>query len=318
MILQLGANGRDVERLQQKLRELGCYRGVLDGVFGGGTESAVKIFQRSQNLVVDGCVGPLTQKALFGSIFIDNLQSEISLERRCLELTGSFETGLKVPECFSSISGDFDRQGISFGALQWNLGQGSLQPLLSQMISNHRDVTQEIFQDLFKELEGILQGSLRVQLEFANKIQCPRRHTIYEPWRGMFKVLGRTSEFQNIQLLSTQNLYIDALNMCRKYEVFTERAVALMFDIRVQNGSISKKTRQTILTEYEHLRGCTEDAHLRCIANLRADASCPKWKEDVRVRKMCIASGEGSVHGILYNLEKMFDVKLVPAKIFST
>ena len=31
----------------------------------------------------------------------------------------------------AGLSGDFDGQGLSFGVLQWNLGQGSLQPLLA-------------------------------------------------------------------------------------------------------------------------------------------------------------------------------------------
>jgi peptidoglycan hydrolase-like protein with peptidoglycan-binding domain len=37
---------------------------VVDGVFGRLTEAAVKAFQKSRGLVVDGIVGPLTWSKL--------------------------------------------------------------------------------------------------------------------------------------------------------------------------------------------------------------------------------------------------------------
>lgn len=33
------------------------------------------------------------------------------------------------------------------------------------------------------------------------------------------------------------------------------------------------------------------------VANRRAEAANPRWVDDVRVRKLCIARGEGTVHG---------------------
>jgi hypothetical protein len=53
--------------------------------------------------------------------------TNLPLAGRSLALTGSFETGKLPPDCFSALAGDFDGQGLSFGALQWNIEQGSLQ-----------------------------------------------------------------------------------------------------------------------------------------------------------------------------------------------
>jgi hypothetical protein len=48
--------------------------------------------------------------------------------KTALEITGGFET---AGNPWAGISNDFDGQGISCGILQWNIGQGSLQPLVN-------------------------------------------------------------------------------------------------------------------------------------------------------------------------------------------
>ena len=58
--LKLGSQGEDVRTVQRKLKELGFYKGSVDGDFGEGTETAVKAFQKQYGLTVDGKVGPNT------------------------------------------------------------------------------------------------------------------------------------------------------------------------------------------------------------------------------------------------------------------
>lgn len=53
--------------------------------------------------------------------------------KQALEITGDFETSGNT---WSQITGDFDGQGISCGVLQWNIGQGSLQPLVKAVGQN--------------------------------------------------------------------------------------------------------------------------------------------------------------------------------------
>ncbi|WP_058234608.1 C40 family peptidase [Devriesea agamarum] len=64
--LRHGARGEAVSALQQQLVDRGA-RIAVDGVFGRDTLNAVRDFQRSQGLQVDGIVGPLTWSAL-GSV----------------------------------------------------------------------------------------------------------------------------------------------------------------------------------------------------------------------------------------------------------
>lgn len=51
-----GDKGSDVLEVQKRLKGLGFYQGNLDGIFGRGMEKAVKYFQESRNLKVDGQV----------------------------------------------------------------------------------------------------------------------------------------------------------------------------------------------------------------------------------------------------------------------
>ena len=59
-----GDTGQAVRTIQDKLKRWGYYDGSVDGIFGSGTASAVRYFQRSNGLTADGIVGPATLRAL--------------------------------------------------------------------------------------------------------------------------------------------------------------------------------------------------------------------------------------------------------------
>lgn len=59
-----GAHGNAVRELQSMLQQLGLYGGALGGNFGPLTDAAVRAFQRSNGLKVDGWAGPKTMAKL--------------------------------------------------------------------------------------------------------------------------------------------------------------------------------------------------------------------------------------------------------------
>jgi hypothetical protein len=309
--LRRGWTGEDVKTLQRALEGAGSYRGPVDGVFGGGTESAVRAFQASKGLTADGVVGEATWKALTPAAQVGNDMVTKPLAYRCLALTGTFETGTPPPDCFAGISGDFNGQGLSFGVCQWNIGQGSLQSLLLKMAKDHPAIMSTVFGKRLPELEAVLADPDRAdQLAWVRSIQDPRCR-FFEPWAGYFKALGRTDEFQQIEQNAAAGLFAAALQLCRDYGLKTERAVALMFDIKTQNGSIRDVTKAQIVRDFE--KAVTEVDLLKIVANRRADAAKPQWAEDVRRRKLAIANGGGTVHGKHLDLEAQFGIRLQTA-----
>jgi len=63
-VLKQGDSGADVKKVQSRLKQWGYYSGTVDGIYGSDTVSAVKSFQRTNGLKVDGKVGPKTAAAI--------------------------------------------------------------------------------------------------------------------------------------------------------------------------------------------------------------------------------------------------------------
>jgi hypothetical protein len=313
MIVRRGMTGDTVRQIQQRLQQAGALKGPVDGDFGGGSEAAVKSFQKSQGLNPSGAVDAQTWEKLFpGQAAPVNPLVSAPLINRCLALTGSFETGKQPPDCFCGITGDFDGQGISFGVLQWNIGQNSLQDLLKEAFDQHTAVCQDVFHEHFDTVRALGTSPIAQQLDFARSIQT--RGVVQEPWMGMLKTLGRTPEFQDVQVQHARKKYNTAVQLCAEYQLESERATALMFDIVTQNGSIGPIVKAQILADYASIPAgsseASEVARMQSIANRRAAAARTEFINDVRIRKLTIAEGTGTVHGIFYDLEETFGITL--------
>ena len=63
-----GSTGAEVKAIQETLKDRGLYSGSIDGIYGAGTQAAVKKFQKQQGLTADGIAGHLTLKRLGVSV----------------------------------------------------------------------------------------------------------------------------------------------------------------------------------------------------------------------------------------------------------
>jgi peptidoglycan hydrolase-like protein with peptidoglycan-binding domain len=312
-----GARGPEIVRLQIRLKELDLYNKGIDDVFGPGLEAAVRGFQSKNGLPETGVVDQVTLDRLFAgpSPRLAAVQGKPTAYRAFV-LTAGFETSEAAPpECFCGLAGNFDGQGISFGLLQWNLGQGTLQPMLKQLFAKEPEFMERTFEDGVPELKQMLARDRAAQLAWAASISDGRK--VKEPWRSRFKKLGHSAACQDWQVEAARDRYREAARLSKEYGLWSERGTALMFDIAVQNGSIKADTKKQILEDFAKLpqdltREQQELERMRIIANRRAEASRPDYVEDVRRRKLTIAEGVGMVHGIGYDLERQYDLRLTP------
>jgi hypothetical protein len=131
----------------------------------------------------------------------------------------------------------------------------------------------------------------------------------------MLRALGRHPDCQALQVEQSGRYMDQAKALCREYDLWSERGLALMFDIAVQNGSISPAVKKQVAADLDVIakRGTLrEEDRMRSIAHRRAAAAKPRFVEDVRRRKLAIAEGRGTVHGIDYDLERDFGLTLKP------
>lgn len=249
-------------------------------------------------------------------------QNTLPLSTRVLNMAGFFENSAYVPQSFSGVSNNFDGEGISIGALQQNIGRGSLQPLLKKLDQEHPEVLQSAFGEDYHSLHRMLKMPHDSQLEWAKQIQRPGEDGInpWSRWKREFQALGRTPEYQQIQIGAADTVYRKSLQLCKQFGLKSERGVAFMFDIVTQNGGIEKRglhIGRDIQQEIDALKRAgkdSEEARMATIAKHRTAACHPRWRLDALKRKMTIARGHGVVHEHRIDLEKQFGITLAPAQ----
>ena len=99
--------------------------------------------------------------------------------------------------------------------------------------------------------------------------------------------------------------------MAKEYGLKSERGVALMTDVNVQNGSIKTATKNKILASFKE--NMSEVEKMIIISTLRSKDCNPQWQADVLKRKLMYANGIGTVHGIIFDLAKDYAIDLQDA-----
>lgn len=123
---QRGSTGSVVTQIQTKLKKWGYYSGAVDGIYGSGTEKAVRLFQQKNGLAVDGKAGSATLAAMgingggsstSGGANVDLLARLISAEARGEPYAGQVAVGAVVlnrvrhPSFPNTISGVIYQNG---------------------------------------------------------------------------------------------------------------------------------------------------------------------------------------------------------------
>jgi hypothetical protein len=203
---------------------------------------------------------------------------------KAVKITGLFE---------GILAGNFDGMYLSFGYLQWNFGSGTLQPLFNRLFKEFPQVAAKMLPKGGIDLkQALLSGK---EKQWALSIQA--KNTITSEWSGSLKSLYNTKEFQTIMSDASVWYRNKAISLCNQYNLKTDRAFCLFFDIAVQLGSIKQLTIPA--TDYI--------SKLKYIANRAALMAVKKWQSDVKARKLAIVMGKNMGRG--WDVSIKFDDK---------
>lgn len=242
------------------------------------------------------------------------------LARRVVSLTAAFEHGeMGSTECFETVTGDFDGQVLSFGILQWNLGSCTLQPLLRAFQEKDPRQFRASLGDGATFIERLLASSCEKAVTLARREFLTRKGQVKERWLNRFRALGRIHAFQEVQLQFLLPYVQKAYRLADEFGFHSERAIALFFDIIIQNGGIPTSVRAQYTQDLQEAqrrlrRRLNEVERMELLARRQAEAANPRWVETVWKRKFTIARGKGNVNGIRYDLDSV-GIKLRPHQL---
>jgi hypothetical protein len=277
-----------VKVVQQALTDQGFPpQGGADGQWGGHTAAALKAWQQAKGLAVTGVVDDATWAGL-----INNPVPTVS--QRALQLTGVWEgTG------YGGANGNFDGEGITWGVVGFTWKNGELQGILTEIRTQFPAIFSAAFGANEAEIVDILAQPRAAQMTWARGISINGGNNIAQPWSDAFQALGDTSDVQAIENQHAQHYWNAGLQFAQDFGLQSDSGLALCFDIAVQNT-----VTDDMLAEIQNrlTPGMAENDRMVIIAHVVADHANPDYYTDVLTRKMTFATGQGKVHGDLFDI----------------
>lgn len=282
--------GALVYRMQERLTQHGFSTRGVDGIFGRGTQAALTAFQHNNGLPDSGALDEDTWQALFPT---HPHPTDFDL---ALALTSTFEG-----HGFQKAVGNFDGAGVTWGIIGFTLAGGELAKVLSAIDADAPDTLDRAFGAMASELRDILTRPRADQIAWADGISLgAQKLYLREDWASGFARLGATQAAQTAQIARAHARYWSiAQRDADRYDLTDPPGRALCFDIAVQNGGINEGPQiQEALAEEINP---TPRRRREIIAEQVALGSRKRYQDDVRSRKMTLATGQGTVHGGRFN-----------------
>lgn len=232
-------------------------------------------------------------------------------EEKAFLITSSYEGAGYI-----ELTGNFDGQGFSFGVICFNLGKNTLQPLIRAMYQAGPETFKKCctvkvasapyngaFVDLSNDLLAVCNEMTPEQAVKWAEARQDGNHRPMQHWSSVFHNLGSEPGFQAIQRKFAKPYMDKAKKYMSEFGFVSERALALLYDICVQMGSVKIASLQRYRNGMKP--GMLEQERLVLLAQSVAPQA-GRWSSDGLSRKMAIAKGTGKVHGRYYDMAKDF------------
>jgi hypothetical protein len=251
----------------------------------------------------------------------------------CVKVSGGFENGSGAS--YTSLTGNFDGQGLSVGILQWNAGQGTLQILLQKIgKSMGWDEAQSYFKSDIQHL-----STLKTQdaVQFCLDHYISNGSTDVDPgaaaaWKAF---LASPDSIASQVEMATDGELAHAKSLVSSFApayVDRNRPYAFFFDLITQSGGM-RNARGSVLpipsvtsSDYQPALDMAHEKSLKCAGiwevSLQDDAlaqlllyyaykrsmlSNPQYVWDALSRRGSIACLGGVVHDATVNFSSILD-----------
>lgn len=234
--------------------------------------------------------------------FVDNFLSSVCIplekaQEVALLVSSGYEGSTSNTLDYEAVAGNFDGQGVSFGIIQWNFGQGTLGPLLLAMRSENQVKFDSCFDtnmNFQALLNAINAASIPSQMNWATGVAASNPN-----WKSAFRKVGEVEEFRKIQLKFAAH-YNDNIKSC--LALMRELAPHLMvkvqlrtycalFDLCVQQNNLNS-AKELIQAEFPAAQITTQKELLVFVCKKRAEKALTAWRSDAFSRRMGIIQGQ--------------------------
>jgi hypothetical protein len=241
---------------------------------------------------------------------------------------------------YEGVSGDFDDMGISCGALQWNIGQGSLQPMVQNL---GKTFVTTIMPTFGNEMWTACNSPIAKGLRIVRGWQPNGR--LKQSARNELTALMGSKEMRAEQDAKIDKVAANAFSLANEWAKAegrqgpSKRMFCWFFDLVTQNGGLEgvkpknvddfiklnrpDKADDVICDFLAGLGGASghvkdakknarlwrdkangEKLELMTLSYLRSGTANPRWRHVVLNRKGAIALGEGWVNSTKYSFAK--------------
>lgn len=219
------------------------------------------------------------------------------LKAKALRLVADFEGG------WTAVGGNFDGQLLSYGPLQWNLGQKTLQPILAALARTAPDVvTQHCGPAFLAACRGGYVESFTRQFILTGTRVRPE-------WQARLVALAGTPAARDAFVRAADPYLKGAATVCATYGLRTERAFAFAFDRCTQQGTRIRPDVTAALRAFQASKPQAQEWELlKVLARAYADSANDRWQDDVLSRALSVALGgttqsQRTVHGRRFDLD---------------
>lgn len=233
--------------------------------------------------------------------FAEPVSGEITLQDAqeiALKISEDFEGGK-----YQALAGDFDGQGISWGIMQWNIGQGTLAPLWLKMKAKNEAELIKCFgedEEKYKEFTKAISEDVAAQLLWARSIQN-NTHVLNSAWKNIFIAIGNVVMFQEVQkdeaITLNHSLTMDKIKWLRT--IFSEETAKIalrtyveLFDLSNQHKRLTEAVQTKLTNKWDANKPKTQFQIIKDMAIERALIGKKEFRADSISRRLGILNAK--------------------------